>query len=133
MRKLLMELFGYGAVSGVALALDVATLEMLVKVGGWHYVPAAVTAFFAGGVLAYHLSVKYVFTARQLANRSLELGYFVALGVIGVIVNVAVLSLAIGQMGLDLLPAKLLAACGTFTTNFVLRRQLLFAPARIAE
>jgi hypothetical protein len=32
-----------------------------------------------------------------------------------------------------LLPAKLLAACGTFTTNFVLRRQLLFAPARLAE
>ncbi len=133
MRKLLLELVGYGAVSGVALALDVTTLEVLVKVAGWHYVPAAVAAFFAGGVLAYHLSVKYVFTARQLANRSLELGYFVALGAVGVVVNVAVLSRAIGQMGLDLLPAKLLAACGTFTTNFVLRRQLLFAPARVVE
>jgi putative flippase GtrA len=133
MRKLLLELVGYGAVSGIALALDVTTLEVLVKVAGWHYVPAAVAAFFAGGVLAYHLSVRYVFTARQLANRSLELGYFVALGGVGVVANVAVLSLAIGQMGLDLLPAKLLAACGTFTTNFLLRRQFLFAPARFVE
>lgn len=133
MRKLLSELAGYGAVSGVALALDIATLEVLVKVAGWHYVPAAVAAFFAGGVLAYHLSVRYVFTGRQLANRSLEFGSFVALGVVGVVVNVAILGLTVGQLGLDLLPAKLLAAGGTFTTNFVLRRQLLFAPARIAE
>ena len=124
---------GYGVVSGVALALDVATLEVLVKVAGWHYELAATVAFLAGGMLAYHLSVRYVFTARQLANRSLELGYFIALGLIGVIVNITVLGLAIGELGLALLPAKLLAACGTFTTNFVLRRQLLFMPARIAE
>jgi len=133
MRRLFTELAGYGVVSGVALALDVATLEVLVKVAGWHYELAATVAFLAGGMLAYHLSVRYVFTARQLANRSLELGYFIALGLIGVIVNITVLGLAIGELGLALLPAKLLAACGTFTTNFVLRRQLLFMPARIAE
>src|SRR6185312_9122019 len=90
--------------------LDIGTLEVLVKVAGWHYVPAAVAAFFAGGILAYHLSVRYVFTGRQLVNRSLELGSFIALGVVGVVVNVAILSLTIGQLGLDLLPAKLLTA-----------------------
>jgi len=133
LRKLLLELVGYGVVSGVALALDVSVLEALVKLAGWYYVPAATAAFVAGGGLAYCLSVKYVFRFRQLGSRPLELSYFIGLGAVGLIVNIAILSVAIAGLGLDLLPAKLLAACATFTTNFALRRQLLFVPARVAE
>jgi putative flippase GtrA len=130
MRKLLPELLGYGLASTAAFAVDVSTLEVLVKLAGWHYLPAASLAFIAGGIVAYLLSVRFVFRFRQIRSGALEFSCFVALGVVGLVVNAAMMFIAISGAGLELFAAKLLAAACTFATNFVLRRQVLFAPAR---
>lgn len=124
---LLRELSGYGAASAVALAVDVAVLTGLVEVAGWHYVPASAAAFISGGLVAYTLSVKFVFQQHRVQQRSLELVLFLALGFAGVAVNTLVLSVAIEIAGIGLLAAKFCAAACTFATNFALRRNLLFA------
>jgi putative flippase GtrA len=74
--------------------------------------------------------VSFVFRSRRVDNRALEFTYFVALGLAGMLVNAVVLSLAIAGLGLDLMPAKLLAAICTFFSNFLLRRTLLFSSTR---
>ncbi len=130
MRKLFSELLGYGLVSVAALALDTGVLYLFVNVAGWHYLPASVVAFSAGATLAYLLSVRFVFRVRQLRNPSLEFLSFVLLGLAGLVVNAAALSVAIGAAGLGLITAKVLAAGCTFATNFTLRRQFLFAPTK---
>ena len=123
---LLRELLGYGAASAVALAVDVAVLTALVELAAWHYVAASVVAFMCGSLVAYTLSVRFVFQQHRLRRRSLELTCFVALGTVGVGVNTLVLSLAIEVAGISLLAAKFCAAGCTFATNFALRRNLLF-------
>jgi putative flippase GtrA len=128
MRILRLEVLGYGLASGIALAADTAILEGLVKLGGWHYLPASAVAFATGSVVAYLLSVKFVFRFRRVTNNLLEFGYFAALGVAGLLVNAAALFVAVSLAGLSLLVAKLLAAGCTFVTNFTFRKQLLFAP-----
>jgi putative flippase GtrA len=129
MRKLILEIGGYGLASAVALALDIGLLTLLVKVAGWQYLTATVVSFLAGGVLLYALSLQFVFhpRARRLNNSALELSCFLGLGTVGLVVNTLVMYLAVSVLSLALLSAKLCAAACTFGINFLLRRQLLFA------
>jgi putative flippase GtrA len=131
MRKLFVEMFGYGLASAVALGVDMSILAALVHGAGMHYLPASALAFCAGAAVAYLLSVRFVFRFHHLRNRRWEFASFVALGLAGLIVNAAALFVAISAAGLGLVTAKLLAAICTFATNFTLRRQLLFTPPRI--
>lgn len=121
------ELLGYGAASAIALGVDGSIFALLVGPGRWHYLPASVLAFLGGGLVAYALSVKFVFQQHRLRRRSLEIIFFLALGTVGIGVNTLVLSLAIEVAGIGLLAAKLCAAGCTFATNFAMRRNLLFA------
>jgi putative flippase GtrA len=131
-RMLVFQAASYGLVSAVALAVDVSVLQGLVKAAGWHYLLASAVAFGAGATVAYLLSVRFVFKSHQIDNRPLEFGYFVALGLAGLLVNAGALFVAISAAGVGLVTAKLLAAVCTFATNFTLRRQLLFAPSRVS-
>lgn len=132
LRQLLLQAVSYGLVSAVALAVDVSVLQGLVKLAGWHYLLASACAFAAGASVAYLLSVRFVFQSHKIDNRPLEFGYFVTLGLAGLLVNAGALFVAVSAVGLGLMTAKLLAAVCTFATNFTLRRQLLFAPPRVA-
>jgi putative flippase GtrA len=129
-RALCLEVVGYGLVSAVALAIDAAILQTLVTIADWHYLPASTVSFIAGAAVAYTLSVRFVFRSRQLDNRVLEFGYFLGLGLVGLLVNAVALSVVISGVGLGLMTGKLVAAVCTFGTNFVLRRRLLFSPSR---
>ena len=126
-RRLLVELFGYGVASAAALAVDVTLLKALVSRVGWHYLPAATLSFIAGASVAYALSVRLAFDTRRLKNRAVEFTCFAALGIVGLVVNGVAISVGI-SVGLGLVPAKLVAALCTFTTNFALRRLFLFSP-----
>ena len=130
MRNLLSEVFRYGLVSVVALAVDTSVLYGFVNFVGWHYLPASMLAFSAGATVAYLLSVRFVFRFRHLRNPSLEFASFLALGLAGLLVNAAALFVAISAAGLGLITAKVLAAGCTFATNFTLRRQCLFGPPK---
>jgi putative flippase GtrA len=126
----LIELIGYGFASLAALSVDTWILRALVKVVGWHYLPASIASFISGAAVAYLLSTWFVFRSHRVTNHALEFGYFLALGVVGLGVNTLVLWISIGGAGLGLITSKLLAAVCTFITNFVLRRWLLFSRSR---
>jgi putative flippase GtrA len=131
MRQLIMESGKYAAVSALALAFDLAILTTLARVLGWNYLVAAAVAFIAGGVLLYFLCVALVFKHRRLTNRAVELPTFVALGAVGLAMNVLVVFIAVDKLHLLLIPAKLMASGCTFLINFLLRRTLLFSPAAV--
>jgi putative flippase GtrA len=126
MGKLLGEAAKYAAASAVALLVDTGLLLGLSRYAGWDYRAASVVSFMAGASVAYVLSVKFVFHAHRLRSRRLEFSWFVALGLVGVAVNMLVLFIVHGELGFDLILAKGMSAGCTFLTNFALRRQLLF-------
>jgi putative flippase GtrA len=123
-----LEIVRYGMISAVAFAVDVALLSMLVQVFGIHYLIAATCSFLLGGVVAYLLSVRFVFRYHRLQVRTLEAAAFVALGLVGLVVNVVVMALAVGSAGAHLLLGKLAAAGCTFGVNYLLRKFVLFSP-----
>lgn len=126
MTRIFREMLGYGAASAVALAVDVSLLTVLVRYCGMWYVAAATASFCAGLVVAYLMSVTFVFHERKVEDRRLEFLAFAALGALGLIVNTAVIYAAVHYLHLDYLPAKLVAAGFTITCNFISRRQMLF-------
>jgi putative flippase GtrA len=123
---LLRQAVGYALVSAVALGADVALLAALVE--GLHADPvvAATASFLAGAVIAYALSVRFVFDHHRLRDRRVEFLGFVALGLIGALVNGAVMFVAVDLLGFRYLAAKCVAALFSFCCNFIARRQLLF-------
>ena len=126
MFKLLIEATKYAAASAVALGADYAVLLTLTRFAGWHYLWANSVSFLTGAIIAYALSVRFVFSAHRLHSRQLEITGFVLIGLVGLAVSELVLFVTVGRLGIDLVVAKALAAGGSFIANFALRRQLLF-------
>ena len=129
-REQLLELIRYGLVSAGAFVVDAGLLALLNFKFGVHYLLAAAVSFIVGGAVAYVLSIRFVFSHRRIESQAVEGPAFVALGLVGLAVNLLAMKLLVGQAGLPLLIAKVGAACGTFGVNYLLRKFLLFTPAR---
>jgi putative flippase GtrA len=120
------DLIGYGLCSAAALALDCGLLFGLTK-AGMNYLPAAAIGFFSGMVLAYVLSIQFVFAGRRRANpRAEALGFF-AIGLAGLFLNQVLLFGLIDGLNLKLEIAKACTAIAVFAFNFVARRSMLFS------
>jgi putative flippase GtrA len=130
MMPLAREALLYAAMSAAAFCVDVATLVALVELAGVPYLPAAVAAFLVGGLVAYALCVRFVFSFRRIANRRIEAGTFVALGTAGLIVNAAGIVIGVEWLSLHYLAAKVSASCIGFFVNYALRRLILFTRAQ---
>ena len=126
MRIFYREAIRYAIASGLAFALDVALLTMMVQYLSWWYVAAASISFAAGLVLAYALSVSCIFTYRRLENRRAEFAIFAVVGIAGLAVNAAVMFAAVSWFGLYYLTGKCIAAIVALTLNFTFRRRWLF-------
>ena len=126
MNGLTKEAAGYVAVSAVAFLLDIGLLALQVSVLGIPYLAAAAIAFLAGTVFVYWASVRHIFEFRRLDNAHMEFSFFLAVGVIGLGVNLAAMYAFVDGLGLHYLLAKICAAALTFGVNFGLRRLLLF-------
>jgi putative flippase GtrA len=126
MSTVVQEVIRYAAVSAGGLIIDITVLFILVHYLSWWYVDAAATSFLVGLVFGYLLSVTLVFKYRRLKDRRIEFVSFAGIGVVGVAINVAVISFGVNILGLHYLVAKCGAAGFTFVWNFAARRQFLF-------
>ena len=129
LRTLVIESSKYLGAAVLALAVDIGALWVLTTYCGWNYLIAATTTFVGGGVLLYVLSVSFVFGHRRTTKRAVELPSFVALGLVGLVVNLLGIRLAVEALHFAVLPAKLAASAFSFAVNFGLRRMVLFSPA----
>lgn len=126
MRRLFTEAVFYSFASGIALAVDMGLLWILVEWLHWSYLAAAAQSFLAGTGVVYVLSVGFVFRHRRVSDRRIEFGAFVIIGILGLATNLAVLKIAVDVLGVHYMIAKLCSVVFTFTLNFGLRRFFLF-------
>ena len=131
--RLARELIPYIGASAAALALDVSLLWLQVSVIGVPYLAAAAVSFLGGTVFVYWASVRHIFGFRRLASARNEFVLFVAVGLVGLAINLGVIYVGVSRLGLHYLVAKGGAAGFTFLANFAMRRWLLFTPwARVS-
>lgn len=128
------ELIRYGAASGLALAADFGTLVLLTEIAGLHYLASAVVGFGAGILVAYVLSVRWVFASRRLSSVAAESAIFLAVGMAGLAINQVVIYSLTESALLPYTVSKLASAGIVFVFNFSVRKLALFtAPATRQE
>ncbi|MFS2043063.1 GtrA family protein [Stenotrophomonas geniculata] len=119
------EGIGYLAGSAIALAADLGSYYLLSWwIGGWYC--AAAGGFLVGSVVAYVISVRWVFARRVVSSASAELAIFVLIGCFGLLVVQGVMWVCIEWFGLPGGIARLVAVGFSFTSNFALRKLILF-------
>lgn len=121
-----IQLFRYFFVGGTAFAVDFGLLWVLTECAGLHYLLSAALSFAAGLTVNYLLSVWWVFNDHVLRSRILEFAIYVAIGVIGLCFNEAIIWWATEKMNFYYLSSKIVATAMVFFWNFMARKYLLF-------
>ncbi len=121
------EFMKYGLASLAALALDYGLFVALCKFAGLDYLVAAAIGFSAGMLLAYALSIRFVFHSRPYERSGWELAVFAAIGFFCLALNEGLMHVFVEQ--LDLAPelSKAPTAGVVFLFNYSMRRGLLFS------
>ena len=110
---------------------DLATLAVLTEIIGLYYLISAALAFTVGLLVAYGLSVLWIFKHRRIQNRFAEFAAFSLIGLVGVVVMLAAMLLLTEVLHLHYLISKIAASVLVFAVNFTMRRLLLFRPQRL--
>ena len=116
----------YGVASAIALAVDWAILAALVRYAGMYYVWATGLAFCAGLIVAYTLTVGFVFQGRRRLSAGAEFTGFLLTGLAGLAVNAALIYVFVEYAHISPVLAKAPVAVFVFASNFLLRWSLLF-------
>lgn len=120
------EFARYLAASAVALSVDVGVLAGLTELFGIDYLLAAGIGFTCGMLTIYLLSTRWVFARRRLQDRGIELGLFITIGIVGLLINQAGMWLLTEGLQFFYLLSKAGVTGLVFLWNFTARKWLLF-------
>jgi putative flippase GtrA len=124
--RLALQFLQYVVVGGIAFVVDFTTLFVLTELAGLHYLVSASCGFTLGLAVNYVLCIRWIFDFRSVEKASHEFALFSLIGLIGLLLNNALLYVQTEFIGLHYLTAKLIAAAIILLFNFSLRRYLLF-------
>ena len=129
-RALVEQFLKFGVVGAVAFVIDYGILMLLSQVAGWDPLPSSVVSFLVSLLFNYVASMHFVFERRDDLSRRRELVLFVALSVIGLGINSAVIwagTAALGDGAVAVTATKLVATVVVAVWNFVSRKRWLEA------
>lgn len=122
------EFFRYFLVSALALLVDLLAFSFGIRILGVPWQLSAACGFILGVLIAYLLSVRFVFSSRKLRKAPLkELLVFAAVGLAGLGVTQIILWIGIELLQFNPEFSKICAAGLTFLFNFLARKLTLFS------
>lgn len=120
-----LEFLAYFVCSAIALSTDYVLLAAGLQ-WGMDYRGAAAAGFLGGLLVAYWLSVRFVFKTRTVVDPRTEFMIFSAIGLMGLTLTELLMWLLVSGAGLPAVQAKLPTAGFVFLFNFGARKALLF-------
>jgi putative flippase GtrA len=121
-----VQFFRYFVMGGLSFLVDFATLYVLYRYGGLHYLAAATAGSLLGLATIYTCSILWVFNERTVKNPCVEFALFAFLGLVGLGVTLLMMFLQVDLLDVPVVPAKLISAAVAFVWNFGSRKLLLF-------
>ncbi len=130
------QIVTFGAVSVATTVLDFAVFNLLVLLDVLAVVAANTVSYGTGILASYELNKRLTFTGGGRERRSHELGLFVLINVVGLVLNnaaVAAASLLVGEVPLLLNLAKLVAGGATWALKFVTFKRWVYPPRPLPD
>ncbi len=130
MRELIEQFLKFGVVGTIAFAIDYGVLMLLSQGLVWDPVFSAGVSFCVSVVFNYLASMRFVFTHRDDLSRRGEFLIFLALSVVGLVINELCMAAGVAILGASALMVtltKLFATAVVMVWNFFSRRRWLDA------
>jgi putative flippase GtrA len=124
-RKISIQLIKYAGVGGVAALIEWTGFALLIGPARFHYLVAVAISFIIATAVNYVLSSRFVFVrGRHPAHKELMLLYLVS--ALGLIMNLLLMTLFVGQLSIPAMPAKMASTGIVFIWNFSSRKIWVF-------
>ena len=132
-KSMVKEFLRYVVVGGISFVADFATIvaleETLLKAFSWGLYAAVVCGFIVGLAVNYYLSLKFVFTSPDYADRGRSLAAFLTFGVIGLVgllLTELGMWLGVSILGIHYTLVKVVVTGGVLLWNYLARRLIVF-------
>lgn len=122
-----VQLFKYTFVGGIAFIFDFGLLYILTEYFNIYYLVSAGIAFIAGVLITYIFSITWVFDIRRIQNKHLELGLFIILSVIGLLLTELFMWFFTEKVSFHYLNSKIISSAIVLFWNFFSKKILLFS------
>ncbi len=127
---LIVQLFRYLWVGGLAFVVDYGSLFLLTDKFAVYYLVSAAIAFILGLAINYLFSTIWVFPDSRLNNRLLEFVVFASIGLFGLLLNEFVMYLCCEVLDIHYMISKLYSTGIVFFWNFFARKIILFTKTK---
>lgn len=124
--NILVQLFRYTWVGGLAFIVDYFSLYLLTEFAEVYYLLSAGIAFVFGLTVNYVLSTLWVFSNSRLSNKLSEFAVFTIIGIIGLGLNEVIMYICCKSFNIHYLISKLFSTVVVFLWNFFGRKYILF-------
>jgi len=121
-----MRLLRYFFVGGAAAAVDIGLFSLFANYLGFPWLPVSFCTFLCATLVNYLLSIRFVFESGVRHKKHIEVIGVFAISTLALVVNQAVLYIAIEQLGWHLIFSKVVATGAVFFWNYFGRSKLIF-------
>lgn len=123
--KLLLQIFKFIMVGGLAFVIDYLTLIICKEVFNLNVLVSAAIAFTISVVFNYILSVKWVFDVDKSKSEKKNFIIFIVFSIIGLLLTELIMWIGTGVLKVNYLLVKIIATAIVMVFNFVTRKLFL--------
>lgn len=123
--KLLIQIFKFGIVGGIAFVIDYVSLIVCKEVFHLNTLLAAAIAFTISVIYNYIASVKWVFDVNKEKNKKANFVIFIVLSIVGLIITEIIMWFGTDVMKISYLIIKIVATAIVMVFNFITRKMFL--------
>ena len=123
--KLLIQIFKFGIVGGIAFVIDYVSLIVCKEVFHLNTLLAAAIAFTISVIYNYIASVKWVFDVDKEKNEKTNFVIFIVLSIVGLIITEIIMWFGTDVMKISYLIIKIVATAIVMVFNFITRKMFL--------
>lgn len=123
--KLLIQIFKFGIVGGLAFLIDYAVLFCCKEFIGFNVLLSTAIAFTISVIYNYIASVKWVFDVNKEKSAKKNFIIFIILSIIGLIITEIIMWIGSDVIGINYLIVKIIATAIVMIFNFITRKMFL--------
>ena len=101
-KDLVIQFCKFGAVGGLCFGIDYGLMIFLTETHIMHYFASSAVSFTVSVIVNYILSMRFVFIGKEDMTKAQEMVIFVALSMIGLVMNQMIMWFAVEHLGMYL-------------------------------